>query len=182
MKKFLIGAMALSAVVAHGQIVTNGGFETGDLTGWSLDIANNTTVVAQPFYVHSGSFGLAWGNPSNPAHLSQNLNLTVGQIYELTFWVDYNGSIPSELTASVGGSTLYDQQNASGSNNMIHWQQVNEFFTASAGSEALAFGLRQDGNAYSGLDDVSVQAVPEPPVYFLIGLGVLALLKSRRQA
>jgi hypothetical protein len=42
--------------------VVNGGFETGDFTGWTTSTSNNPAIVASP--VHSGSYAARVGGTS----------------------------------------------------------------------------------------------------------------------
>src|SRR5262245_34588467 len=71
--------------------VVNGGFETGDFSGWTL--SGNTTfssVTSDRFYVHSGRFGAALGPIGSDGLLSQTLSTTIGATYQVSFWLDNN--------------------------------------------------------------------------------------------
>ena len=53
-------------------LVVNGGFETGDLTGWyHLGNTNDTSVTSGTSYVHSGQYGVDTGPVNTPGYLSQ---------------------------------------------------------------------------------------------------------------
>ncbi len=68
-----------------GNLVTNPGFETGNLNGWSCDAG--TTVVTSP--VHSGNFA-AQLNPTNSlsGQCTQTISVQPNHAYTLTAYVD----------------------------------------------------------------------------------------------
>jgi hypothetical protein len=165
--------LALSSVNAHAELVQNGGFETGNLTGWTLTAVNPlfdsvTTISA---LVHSGTFGLSFGAVAPPDTLSQTLSTTAGTAYDISFWVNIRGSPPNVVSLTFDGITLSDQTNFS----TVGFQQFAFTATASTNSTLLAFGLEQD-SGFSGLDDISVTphvagAVPEPSTWAMMILG-----------
>jgi Putative Ig domain/Kelch motif len=55
----------ISGGVACGTGVVNGGFETGDLTGWTVDGVNNAPA-ADPGQTHQGAFSALLGNTGGP--------------------------------------------------------------------------------------------------------------------
>jgi 6-phosphogluconolactonase len=111
---FLFGALGWSQ-----NLLTNPGFETGDLTGWTITqnspnygVATNGTLITGtsqifgPFtvLVHSGNYaaysvvceGYCYGGLFQTyIELSQTLTLTPGQIYTASYWLGngYNGSM-----------------------------------------------------------------------------------------
>jgi transposase-like protein len=71
---------------ATADMVINGGFETGDFTGWALsgntDYTGVTTGIA-----HSGEYAAYFGPDGSLGYLSQSLATTVGTRYELSFFL-----------------------------------------------------------------------------------------------
>lgn len=74
-----------SAFAATTNLVTNPGFETGNLTGWSCDAGN--TVVTSP--VHSGTYALQL-NPSSSTtgQCTQTISVQANTSYTLSAYVD----------------------------------------------------------------------------------------------
>lgn len=75
-------ACALSALTAHAQLIENGGFETGDFTGWD-DAGTVEIKTGNPgsAFVHSGSYGATLGS----GILSQAFLTTPGEVYKVEF-------------------------------------------------------------------------------------------------
>ena len=150
-------------------LVQNGGFETGDFTGWTL--VGNTIVYsgrgrstvydaiedASSGYdvVHSGTYGAFLGD-DQLASLSQPLPTIAGQNYLISFWLDnpVSGSV-QQFLVNWNGTTLYD----SSSPPAFAWTNFQFIVTASGTNSILQFGAENDPS-YFGLDDVSVTPVP----------------------
>jgi hypothetical protein len=177
-------AMIFSAPAAQANLVTNGGFETGNLSGWSLtnNLDGDTTVSSNSFYVHSGEFGLSFGNVGSDAVLSQTLATAIGTTYEIDFWYHNEGGTPNQLTLAFGGTSVFNQTNTT---TPTIYTEYSVFATATSTSTLLSFGLRNDPS-FSGLDDISVNvaAVPEPSTWAMIILGFLGVgfMAYRRKA
>ena len=193
-----ISAKILSALIlagfaassAQAQLVTNGGFETGDLTGWSFDQAvasSNFTIFLSPSGAHSGNYAASFASDSSEGSdgIAQNVATTPGAQYQFSFWAapDDKGG----LAAYVGGQLVLNTgYPGSGSNHVYQLYSFN--FTATSPSTQLLFygGGSTDGahGAYL-LDDVAVTpvgAVPEPSQWALMALGLAAIgVVARRQ-
>ncbi len=162
-------------------LLQNGGFETGDLTGWILNgnsyvntvsgrYTYNSGTASNPFFTtinpHSGNYEALLGQPHSQAFLSQNIPTAPGQLYILSLWMDSpDGSKPNEFSVAWNGNSLYDRSNLP----KLGWTKLTFVVTASGGISTLAIGGRDDPTLL-GLDDVSL--VPVPPVALQTSLGI----------
>lgn len=159
------GTTTLPFTLFIGQpLVQNGGFETGDFTGWTQS-GNTayTSVASGSRYAHSGTYGAALGPSGTLGYLTQFLPTTPGQGYVLSLWLDspnVTGSYtPNEFSVSWNGITLFDRVNIG----EIGWTNLQFLVTATNYSTALQFGFRDDPT-YLSLDDVSVTLFTGPMV------------------
>jgi hypothetical protein len=162
-------------------LVQNGGFETGNFTGWTLNgnpspdnFVTNGAIGIPP---HAGSYLALFGQIGGQAYLSQTVPTVGGQKYLLSLWL-YNpvsavvtnsaskkhpGTItndPNEFSVSWNGQTLYDQPNLAA----FAWSNMQFVVTATTANTVLKIGGRDD-DVFLGLDDVSV-APASGPLFF----------------
>lgn len=173
-------------VYAAPNVVVNGGFELGTNfdTGWTQ---GGDPIGAQqncngpgPEYLegHCAAFFSTFGFPTS---LSQNLSLTAGATYNVSFGVEAFGDVPppSFFTATLGGQSLLPN----GFNPNPNTGGVYHVFTArhfaSLSTESLVFTALDDPGSIF-LDAVTV-AVPEPASLALLGIGLAGVAASRRR-
>jgi subtilase family serine protease len=142
-------------------IVQNGGFETGDFTGWTQSGNTEYTLVTNlSSYVYSGTFGAVLGPAGSPGYLSQNLTTVAGQTYVLSLWLQNpTGTTPNEFQVQWNGTTIFSQANIT----TTTWTNLQFFVTPTGSSTPLQFGF-EDQPAYLALDAVSVN--PLAPISF----------------
>lgn len=153
----------LPCMLKIGQnIVSNGGFETGNFNGWTLN-ASSTQVGKLSGLVHSGTYGAELGQPSAPGYLSQSLPTTAGQSYRLSLWlhnpINSIGATPNAFQILWEGAAIYDATNLP----FGSWSNLVFDVTASASGSLLQFGFRDDPY-YLGLDDITARPVALPHV------------------
>jgi hypothetical protein len=151
-------AYTATLTVASASLVTNGGFETGDFTGWTQSGDTGATGVitgtAGSTTVHSGTHAARFG-PNTLGFLSQTLTTTVGASYTLSFWLSHPVSdTGTEWLVRVGGNTLMDVHDAGN----FGYTQFTFTFTATSSSTVLQFGFAEPPD-YFYLDDVIVTAI-----------------------
>ncbi len=166
----LVGLVLLIfAPQARAGLITNGGFETGDFTGWTVS-GGARVLPLDKFSPHSGSFFADLGNSGSLGTLSQTVSDTAEQIYTLNFYLGSDGETPNEFKIQWDGTTLYDQTNLPITLNNANPYNLLSFTVTGTGSDTLTLFQRNDPGLLA-LDDVGLAAVPEPGAMTLIGIG-----------
>lgn len=192
-------ALAAASVAPAQNLVQNPGFEnTGSpdpieaqLTDWNLaSTGANDYLYARfsgvyngfqyPWPSHSGEWAAAFGAYGTSSNtMSQDVPTVVGQEYTVSFYVgQWYGVVPGSFFTATFGDTTFD---ASTLGNF--WAPASFNVTATSTTTRLSFsggGLASDYGYYV-LDDVSVQAVPEPASLAALGLGAMTFLRRRRR-
>jgi hypothetical protein len=193
---FAVLSLALAAFLGPqgafaANLVTNGGFETGDFTGWTLSGPVTTSNNPADFYgvdgldAYSGSYGayLSTEPGQSPLVLSQTVTVAPGSSYVLGFDLQNDGgALPgfgNSFSVTLNGATVYSISNSAA----FTYGPFNTPYFVSAHapvSEVLAI-LSTNTAAYWSLDNVSLVAAPEPATWLLVVPAALGMLILRRR-
>lgn len=191
----MIRCLALTVVLVFGlsadplNLVSNGGFETGDFSGWS--VSGNITpclfvgtgndprcIPTTGIGAHTGSYAAELGNAGGDASLTQNLATTAGATYELTFWLASQayGTPANDFSVSWDNQTIYSAVNLNAFGYTLY-----DFkgLTTAGSSTALSFSF-YNSPSFLVLDDISVvdpPGVSEPDArpFWLLAFAIIAL-------
>ena len=160
---------------ARADFIVNGGFETGDFTGWTLsgNISDPTTFGVDMSNPHSGLDNAYFGPQGSQAFLMQAVTTIPGFEYELDFYLmNEDGNSPNEFTVQFGTATplLVDQVNLP----TFAYTEYKFFVVAAAAVTDLTFGFRNDF-AFFNIDDISLRGVPEPGSLACLAIGAVLL-------
>ncbi|HVY68322.1 MAG TPA: protease pro-enzyme activation domain-containing protein [Verrucomicrobiae bacterium] len=169
----------------------NAGFETGDFTNWTANVKSSSNFadsidtdllygqtldgVPDAMFVHSGIYGAFLGQANSLGTLAQTLSTVPGGTYTVSFWfANPVGGGVNQFHAVWDGQPLFDGVSL----DQIDWTNMVYNVTASTARTVLKFTFRNDDNAF-GLDDVSVQLVPQasPPAFsgLAVNSGIITL-------
>ena len=153
----------------------NGGFETGDLTDWTLvgstdlvfalaaddvDVAGTAALPGQPdeLFVHSGLYGAYLGEWASPyltpvppavGSLSQTVATTAGQQYLVSFWLT---CVPDSQGVTTNNEFIAKWNNSTlyAQTNLgaFGWTNLQFVVPATTASTTLEFDFNNDPGAF----------------------------------
>lgn len=197
-----LGICMTNLASAQIELTTNGGFETGDTTGWvEFPTANSTFLLTNDS--NSGTFAaevfnndLASSAVIKQANLAAG-QLTPGQAIEISFAAKGLGTIGGVVFAEFfseidGGGTSSNEILGGGPLTLTSDYQTFNFSTVAgpdvSGGVTLQFAVVTGGAAGSTsllfIDDASVQVgslVPEPTSAMLACISSIGLIATRRR-
>jgi hypothetical protein len=164
-------ALALSLFLvqaAYAELVVNGGFENGDLSGWAY-VGDPNQAGADTDAPHSGLYEGYFGNMGSMGVLSQTIATTPGASYSVSFWMwsyGITGDVSNQFQVKWDGSTIFDQTDILGGD-LVSYTHYQFTQVAIGSSTLLEFGMRNDP-AFIYIDDISVNQVPIPGALWLL--------------
>ena len=194
-------ALAAGSALA-ADVAVNGGFETGDFTGWTDFLSPDASIVSDSPFAGSFNAKIDNQNDTGVAALMKGANfgagtLTPGADVEVRFWARGSagpgGVHFAELFSEVSGGGVSKTEILGGAplfpTSDTVWQEY--IFNTTLGPD-VSGGVTLQFNAATGavsgsfstleIDNVSVDVVPEPGSLALLGLGGLAVFRRRRRA
>lgn len=193
MKTLLIIGASTCACFAQANLLVNGSFEdtpvannsfqnvvagSSFITGWTVT-GTSVDVIAGPttWIPQNGNQSIDLAGTPGPGAVGQSFTTIIGQDYEVNFYLGSNhqGSGDKSVNVYINGVS----ENLTGGLTNGSWVQFTRTFTASALSTEVKFESTNSGNFGGAVDNVSVEAVPEPLT--LVGLGLMGLAAVRRR-
>jgi choice-of-anchor C domain-containing protein len=193
MKHYLIIAAGACASLAQANLLVNGSFEDqqigndtfltvnngqSNITGWIVE-QTSVDIVSGPsrFIAQDGNQSIDIAGTPGPGTIKQSFATVAGQLYTVSFWLSSN------TETSGDRSVNYDFEGVTGNvtGGLVNgaWIQFSDSFVATTNLSTIAFSSGDNGFAGGLIDNVSVEAVPEP--FTLAALGLIAAAASRRK-
>ena len=200
--RHFVAALALAASgmgTAQAGII-NGGFESGGLSGWTVNPGPEIVAVAGSAYIpccgvtgtaaqlanHFAAFG--GGDLPNISTLSQIFSTVTNRRYRLSFDAGALGGGNQtgfvRLFEADGGALITSGGAVLTADNNLGttFHHFTLAFTAASGITRVAFGVNPFTTSVDGiLDNVSVSAIPEPAAWALMLSGFILVGGAMRR-
>jgi Protein of unknown function (DUF642) len=178
----LVIGLGLSQSARAQNLITNGGFETGNFSGWTVtgdpDYSKVVGFSYGYFHPESGKYYAMLGSVGSESYLSQTVPTTPGGNYDVSFDLASDGGANNQLSVEAGSDMLLDVSNIPASGYTLY----SEDFVATASATTISIGT-EDDPGYLLLDNVSVvdpPAAPLPSPLIMSGLLIAGWAGFRR--
>jgi alpha-tubulin suppressor-like RCC1 family protein len=162
-------------LIVPGNLVVNGGFETGDFTGWTMTVPGHRDTIINSYYppdgaqyTHSGMHAAEFSDiylgglgGSTESVIAQTLPTQAGTNYVITFWLD--ALTNSSVIVSWNGNTVLETSIATDTEYDVTYTNFQIVVNATGTNSVLQFqfpGIFNHQATTTALDDVSVVPVP----------------------
>lgn len=171
--------MTLGLTARATNLVVNGSFETGDFSGWS-GAGDFQYMSIFSGGAQDGNFALSFGPVGAEATLSQAFATSSGASYDISWWLQGNGTSFSDLSVYWNGITVSYTSPVPDQS----WTNYTVSVTGT-GSDVLTIGFRNDPS-FDQFDNVSLtqtsSGVPDGGATVgLLGGALLGLAALRRR-
>lgn len=144
-------------------LLGNGGFEAGDLTGWNT--GGNAKFTLTEEGVHAGSYALQVAGPQNWNGVKYTVQVAANKDYKLSFFGKGKGGAAYKVLAAADEATIYEGYTGDQS------QWTEYAFTFNSGNNESVIIYVSDASDIAYYDSFTLLAVDE-------GTGVEALLQN----
>jgi hypothetical protein len=194
----IVFMLCMVASPVHAELIINGGFETGDYTGWTTNFTppdDAAKIIDESVFpgqgrIRTGVYSIDFSvfEVAQTAVISQTFNTNSGQSYDATLsfsvyaWLDRTASLNVEILGADGTTVLGSQEFVrfginpvnSGPVTVAVWTEEIVPFIADGSVATIRISDTTINGAASDalLDNVSI--VPEPGSISLLLVGVLA--------
>jgi hypothetical protein len=172
------------SVAQTQQVIINGGFETGDFSGWSTYNAANPWSIRtnNPHSGNYSAFNLGYLTAIGQPTLWQSFApVPVQDISSAGYWyfdTDYFANTGFGLDALLlfsDGTAVADTLFASDPSYKLNqwvYRDLVPTLAANAGKSLVEVGFYPELHVNQYIDDVSIVIIPEPKVWLLVLLGI----------